>query len=241
LRPICFPVVLPSFVRRPDLLGGDVAFVLRGTWWFQHTLSRMQCPRPPFKGLCCWCRLKIKNREVWQGSIPSSRVVAPSPRLIPLFACHVFILLWRLMPPFVVCRLPVGTLCSPRLSRRHHLLYNPGPIAIVRISCRLCVGRYLLGGGDVGFRSGGGGGGGALVWRRRAERRLADHDVLRALCGSMEWSRALSGNRPSRSSGNGFAERVVDAVVCSAPRKIFVALLNAQQSRLCLDRLRLQV
>ena len=97
------------------------------------------------------------------------------------------------MPPFVVRRLPIGTLYGPRLSRRHHLLYNPGPIAVVRIFCRLSVGRYLLGGGDVGFRSGGGRCGVALVWRRRAERRLTDHDVLRVLCGSMDWSRALVG------------------------------------------------
>ncbi len=41
--------------------------------------------------------------------------------------------------------------------------------------------------------------------------------------------------------GNGFEERVVDVVVCLAPRKIFVALLKVQQSRLYLDRLCLRV
>ena len=117
---------------------------------------------------------------------------------------------------------------------------TPGRSLLCGSFCRLCVGRYLLGGGDVGYCSGGGGGGGALVWRRRAERRLADHDVLRASCGSMDWSRAWwEANRHAR-RGNGFAGRVDFAVVCPAPQKIFVALLNAQQSRPYLDGLRLE-
>ena len=166
-------------------------------------------------------------------SILSSRIVAPSPRLVPLLACRI-ILLWRLMPPFVVCQLPIGTLCGPRLSWRYHFLYNPGPIAVVRISCRLCVGRYLLGGGDVGFRSGGGGGGGALVWQRRAKRRCEDHACAARVVWLHGWEPHASCREAYRCAhrGNGFAKRVVDVVVCSAPRKIFVALLNGQQSPL---------
>ena len=100
--------------------------------------------------------------------------------------------LWRLPPPFIV-RLLVGTLCGPRLSHPQHLLYNPGPIAVVWIFLSAEHRPLPLGQGHVGFCLGDGGGGGAL---------------------------ALGGAVHCAGWGNGFTTHVGDVVMCLAPQKI---------------------
>ena len=107
-----------------------------------------------------------KNQEVGQGSIPSSRVMVPSPRLVPLIASH----------SYHVVALD-ATLCCPSMcplsaSVVYHLLYSStDPVrcwlaggASCASGSSGCVLFFLLGGVD-GQRVGRGDGGRSVAWR----------------------------------------------------------------------------
>ena len=103
-------VRLPSFVRRPDSLSDDVAFVL--TWNVYSNTPFHECngfdagPHGhPLRSV-----VVLKNWKVWQGACPNSRVVAPSFRLLFLSCCA--------GPCGDCCHplssdVPIGTLCGP--------------------------------------------------------------------------------------------------------------------------------
>jgi len=157
-------VRLPSFVRRPDSLSDDVVFVLM--WNVYSNTPFHECngfdagPHGhPLRSV-----VVLKNWKVGQGSYPNSRVVAPSFPMLPLSCCsgpcgaYCHPLSLCPLAPFVVRAWPGRIIfCATR-----------GPIVVGSVegsSVGWIVGRYHLGGGDVGFGSGGGGGGGALAWR----------------------------------------------------------------------------